>query len=56
VTIEASLATLRHPFRPCALSAAGGRLGRWRFDRRTRVLRATFTARHGRLIARSCGP
>ncbi len=53
-TIEASLATLRRPLRPCAVEATGGRLGSWRFDRRTRVLRATFTTRRGTLLAREC--
>jgi alpha-glucosidase (family GH31 glycosyl hydrolase) len=52
--IEASLATLRHPLRPCALAARGGRLRGWRFDRRTKVLRATFAARRGTLVARGC--
>jgi alpha-glucosidase (family GH31 glycosyl hydrolase) len=51
-TIEASLATLKHPFRPRDVTAHGGRLGRWRYDPRTRVLRATFTARRGTLVAR----
>jgi alpha-D-xyloside xylohydrolase len=54
-TIEASLATLQRPFRPCAVAAAGGRLANWSFDRRTRVLRATLTTRGGRLVARPCG-
>ncbi len=53
-TIEASLAALKHRFRPCVLRAAGGRLGRWRFDRRANVLRAAFRVRRGRLVARSC--
>jgi alpha-glucosidase (family GH31 glycosyl hydrolase) len=53
-TIEASLGTLRHPFRPCAVSATGGRLARWSYDRRTRVLRTTLTARRGGLVARGC--
>jgi alpha-D-xyloside xylohydrolase len=53
-TIEASLAALRHRFRPCALRAVGGRLVRWRFDRRAKVLRATFRVRRGRLVALPC--
>jgi hypothetical protein len=53
-TIEASLATLRAPFRPCSVTARGGRLRAWRYDRRVRVLRATLTARAGSLIARRC--
>jgi alpha-glucosidase (family GH31 glycosyl hydrolase) len=52
--VEASLATLRRPFRPCAVEASRGRLGRWRFDRRTRVLRAVISARRGQLVARAC--
>jgi sulfoquinovosidase len=52
--IQASLATLRRPFRVCALQTVGGRLGSWRMDRHARALRATFTARRGRLVARPC--
>ena len=52
--IEASLATLRHPLRPCAVAARGGRVRGWRFDRRTKVLRATFATRRGTLVARGC--
>jgi alpha-glucosidase (family GH31 glycosyl hydrolase) len=52
--IEASLATLRQPLRPCSLAASGGRLRGWRFDRRTKVLRATFATRRGTLVARGC--
>jgi alpha-glucosidase (family GH31 glycosyl hydrolase) len=53
-TLQASLATLRRPFRPCEVSAARGRLGGWRFDRRTRVLRATLLGRRARLQVRGC--
>jgi alpha-glucosidase (family GH31 glycosyl hydrolase) len=53
-TIEASMATLERPFRPCAVESTGGRLRRWRFDRRTRVLRAVISARRGGLVARAC--
>jgi alpha-glucosidase (family GH31 glycosyl hydrolase) len=52
--IEAALATLRHPLRPCTVTATGGRLRGWRFDRRTKVLRATFATRRGTLVARGC--
>jgi alpha-glucosidase (family GH31 glycosyl hydrolase) len=52
--VEASLATLRRPFRPCALEVSGGRLLRWRYDRRRRVLHATVAARRGGLVARAC--
>jgi hypothetical protein len=53
-TIEASLATLRRPLRPCRVSARGGRLGGWRYHPDERVLRATLTARRGTLVARAC--
>jgi alpha-glucosidase (family GH31 glycosyl hydrolase) len=53
-TIEASLAALREPMRVCRVTARGGRVGDWRYDPRTRVLRATFTIRHGTLVARAC--
>jgi hypothetical protein len=52
--VEASLATLRLPFAPCSVTAAGGRVSSWRFDSRTRVLHASFRARRGRLVARRC--
>jgi alpha-glucosidase (family GH31 glycosyl hydrolase) len=53
-TIEASLQTLRNPFRPCSVEAEGGRLARWRFNRRAGVLRVTFTTHRGRIVARRC--
>jgi alpha-glucosidase (family GH31 glycosyl hydrolase) len=53
-TIQASLATLRKPFRPCAVEASGGRLVRWRYARRTRVLRAVLKTKGGTLVARAC--
>jgi alpha-glucosidase (family GH31 glycosyl hydrolase) len=53
-TISASLATLEHPFRPCTARATGGKLERWSYDRKTRVLHATFRARHASLVARGC--
>jgi alpha-glucosidase (family GH31 glycosyl hydrolase) len=52
--IEASVATLRHPLRPCAVTVTSGKLRGWRFDRRTKVLRATFATRRGTLVARGC--
>ena len=52
--IEASLATLRHPLRPCSVAVRGGKLRGWRFERRTKVLRATFATRRGTLVARGC--
>jgi alpha-glucosidase (family GH31 glycosyl hydrolase) len=52
--IQASLATLERPFRPCRVKARGGRVDRWRFDRGSRVLRAAFTTRRGRLTVSAC--
>ena len=53
-SLEASLGTLRRPFRPCAVRFRGQRPPRWAwsYDRRTRVLRATFRARAARLTVR----
>jgi alpha-glucosidase (family GH31 glycosyl hydrolase) len=53
-TISASLPTLTHPFKPCALGATGGKVKRWSYDPKTQVLHATFTARHATLVARGC--
>jgi hypothetical protein len=53
-TISASLATLERPFKPCALSATGGKVKRWSYDPKTQVLHATFTVRHATLVARGC--
>jgi hypothetical protein len=52
--VGAALATLRRPFRPCTVDATGGRLVRWRYDRRTRVLRVVLSAHRGGLAARAC--
>jgi sulfoquinovosidase len=52
--IQASLGTLHRPFRPCRVSARGGRLVRWRYDSRTRVLRATLRGRRATLDVRAC--
>ena len=55
--LQASLATLRRPFRPCAVSAAGRRLRRgreWSYSRFSRVLHASFTARRATLSVRGC--
>jgi hypothetical protein len=51
--LQASLATLRRPFRPCAVRLGGRRLARraWRFDRRSRVLSSRFATRRGTLFA-----
>jgi alpha-glucosidase (family GH31 glycosyl hydrolase) len=53
-TIEASLGTLRDPFRPCSVRAVGGRLAWWHFNRRTKALTARLTTRHGALLAHGC--
>jgi alpha-glucosidase (family GH31 glycosyl hydrolase) len=47
--IQASMSTLKRPFRPCRVSVDGRRLPRreWDFDRKTRVL--SLVARGGRL-------
>jgi hypothetical protein len=57
-SLQASLATLRHPFRPCSVLAGTRPLRRaaWRYDRRTRVLRVRFRVRVGRVVVRRCPP
>jgi alpha-glucosidase (family GH31 glycosyl hydrolase) len=55
--LQASLATLRRPFRPRCVTVRGRRLThrRWRYDRASRVLRAAFKLRSGGLVvARRC--
>jgi alpha-glucosidase (family GH31 glycosyl hydrolase) len=54
--LQASLAALRHPFRPCAVELAGRRLPRraWSYDRETRVLSARFQTRTGALRVSAC--
>ena len=52
-SLEASLRTLRRPFRPCRLSL-DGEAPSWSFDRRTGVLRARFRARRATLVAHAC--
>lgn len=54
--LQASLAVLGRPIEPCDVFWNGRPLapGDWSWDGETRVLRATFTARRGRLLARSC--
>jgi alpha-glucosidase (family GH31 glycosyl hydrolase) len=52
-SLQASLATLRRPFRPCSVTALG-RSVPFRYHRRTRVLRATFRVRRGTLSVRRC--
>jgi hypothetical protein len=36
------------------VEATGGRLARWRYDRRRRVLRAVISDDRGGLVARAC--
>ncbi len=49
--LQASLSTLAHPFEPCSVRIGRRTLPRrsWRYDRRTRVLRASFRARSSRI-------
>jgi alpha-glucosidase (family GH31 glycosyl hydrolase) len=51
-SLQASLATLRRPFRPSVVTVAGRRLESWSYDRRTGVLRASFRLRSGTLAVR----
>jgi alpha-glucosidase (family GH31 glycosyl hydrolase) len=53
--LQASMATLRRPLRPCSVRLRGRRLPRraWRYNRRTRVLRASFRVRRATLVVRS---
>jgi alpha-glucosidase (family GH31 glycosyl hydrolase) len=55
-SLQASLATLKRPFRPCRVELNGRplRRGAWRYDRRRRVLRARFRARRARLGVSAC--
>ena len=56
--LRASLATLKHPFRPCRVIVGKRRLSRrsWRYDRSARMVAARFRLRRpGRVtITRSC--
>ena len=55
--LQASLATLAHPLRPCRLTAGGHTVprGRWRYGARTRVLRASVRLpRRGTLAVHAC--
>ena len=54
--LQASMLTLRRPFRPCSLTLDGRRLrrGAWSYSRKTGVLKVTFTTRAGTLRARRC--
>jgi alpha-glucosidase (family GH31 glycosyl hydrolase) len=54
--LQASMLTLRRPFRPCSVALDGRplRRGAWRHSTRTGVLEATFTAKRGSLRVRRC--
>jgi hypothetical protein len=54
--IEASLATLRRPFRPCSVRLGRRRLHRrsWHYNSRSRVLNVRVKLRSGRLTVRRC--
>jgi hypothetical protein len=54
--LQASLAALRRPLRPCRVTLNGRRLRRraWRYGRQTRILRVRFRARSARLVAHRC--
>jgi alpha-glucosidase (family GH31 glycosyl hydrolase) len=51
-SLQASLATLRRPFVPQTLALGARPLRSWSYDRRTRVLRATFRLRSGTVTVR----
>jgi alpha-glucosidase (family GH31 glycosyl hydrolase) len=51
--LQASLATLKHPFRPCDVRLDGKRL-EWSYDAGTGVLSARFGARRGELSVSAC--
>jgi len=55
-TLQASLATLEHPFEPCAVEFADQPLppSDWSYDSTTGVLRATWQAQSGRLVVHAC--
>jgi hypothetical protein len=56
--LQASLATLRRPFVPCEVRVGGRALpaSAWSYDRQTRRLRATFSARDARVRVAACPP
>ena len=55
--MQASLGTLTRRWHVCRVELDGRPLRRraWRYDRRSRVLRASFRTQSGRLTARRCG-
>jgi alpha-glucosidase (family GH31 glycosyl hydrolase) len=56
--LQASMATLRRPFRPCSVRLKGRKLPRrlWRYDTRDRVLHMHFRVKRGTLVVRRCAP
>jgi alpha-glucosidase (family GH31 glycosyl hydrolase) len=56
-SLQASLATLRRPLRPCRVTLDGRPLRRraWRWDATRRVLRVRFATRRGALRVEGCG-
>ena len=54
-TLQASTSTLRRPFRPCSVRAAGKPVP-FRWFRKRRVLHAQFSLRRGKLVVDSCRP
>ena len=58
VRLQASMTTLRRPFRPCSVGLTGRKLPRrlWHYDRSARVLHAHFRVKRGTLVVRRCAP
>ena len=54
--LQASMLTLRRPFRPCSVTLDGRplRRGAWSWSKKTGVLKASFRTKHGSLRARRC--
>ena len=54
--LQASLATLEHPFVPCAVEFDGQALpaSDWSYDADAHVLRATWHGSNGRLVVEAC--
>jgi hypothetical protein len=55
--VQAALADLRRPFRPCRVELSGRRLSSraWNYDARTTALRVTVAMRSGNLLVLPCG-
>ncbi len=52
--LQASLATLEHPFAACAVTIDGQPADGWNYDAATRVLHAHFTTQSGVLRVEAC--